>query len=270
MWCCRIRADRAAARTCGWPGSPVRRRVAGRMGRPPGRASGRWTSGVRLGEAGFGVLQVGLRRVVLPDRRERRGGVEAAGDESDCGGDDYGGACGGGVEPSGSFAVGCAEADGREEGEDDDEVGEVAQGLRQFQRGELRRAHQVDRDLAGDRVADGDDPQQADALLAEEGHGDYRGEREPAENHDGDRGCRPRRCGRPALPVPRAAGESRHDAVSDGAAQQVSRHREIAAPALLVDDDEVEDDPGGGQRERSDPELGSATPDGSECGCRRR
>ena len=164
-------------------------------------------------------------------------------------------------------SVGCAEADGGEEGEDDDEVGQVAQGLRQFQSGEPRRAHEVDRDLAGDRVADGNEPQHADALLAEERQDDDRGEHQPAEHHDGDRGCRPRRGGSPALPVPRAADESGHDPMSDGAAQQVSRHREVAAPAFLVDDDEVENDPGGGQCERSGPEPDTATPDGAECGC---
>ena len=84
------------------------------------RGAGR---GVRLGKAGFGVLQVGLGGVLSPDRDERRGGVEAAGNESDCSGDDYGRACGGGVEPAGSLPVGRAEADGRQEGEDDDEVG---------------------------------------------------------------------------------------------------------------------------------------------------
>ena len=81
------------------------------------------------GKADFGVLQIGLRRVVLPDRGERRGGVEAAADERDCGGDGYGGTGRGGVEPSGSFAIGCAETDGGEEGEDDDEVGEDSAGF---------------------------------------------------------------------------------------------------------------------------------------------
>src|SRR6187200_1264109 len=54
--------------------------------------------------------------------------------------------------------------------------------------------------------------------------------------------------------------------MSDGAAQQVSRHRKVAAPALLVDDDEVERDPSGGDGERTDPESLPAAPHSSERG----
>ena len=133
--------------------------------------------GVRRGESGFGVLQVRLGGVLSPDRRESGGGVEAAGDESDGSGDDYRCARRRCVEPRRVRSVGCAEADGREECEDDDEVGQVPQRLRELERGELRGPHEVDRDLAGDRVTDGDDPEQADALLAEERHDDHRGER---------------------------------------------------------------------------------------------
>src|SRR3954451_23320797 len=64
-----------------------------------------------FGEALFGILEVGLRRVVLPDPRERCGGVEAVCNQCHCGRDDYSGACAGGVEPARPFAVGCAETD---------------------------------------------------------------------------------------------------------------------------------------------------------------
>ena len=61
---------------------------------------------------------------------------------------------------------GAHEPDRGQQRQHDDEVGQVAQRLRQFERGEPRRPHQIDRHLAGHRVADGRQPHQADALLA--------------------------------------------------------------------------------------------------------
>ena len=79
--------------------------------------------------------------------------------------DDYGAcAAGRGIQPPRRSPVRRAEPDRGQQREHDDEIGQVAQCLRQFERGEPRRAHQVDRHLAGHRVADGHQPHRADAL----------------------------------------------------------------------------------------------------------
>ena len=156
---------------------------------------------------------------------------------------------------------GRAEPDGGQQREHDDEVGQVAQRLRQLERGEPRRPHQVDRHLTGHRIPDAPpatprrcvpcapgtptttaaSTAQPRTITAKGGvaHGDAGAQR--CQSH-----------GPPTRPgtIPWVTDRP----------QQIPRHAQVEAPPLLVDDDEVDADPRRRQRQRRHPEPKAAMP----------